>query len=66
MSMKLAGNSTAHRAREMLTRRSSSGWRITSRADRLNSGNSSRNKTPLCDSEISPGCGKLPVNFHKK
>ena len=40
--------------------RSSNGCRITSRTERLNSGNSSKNKTPLCDSEISPGCGYEP------
>ncbi len=33
------------------------GWRIVSKTLRLNSGNSSRNKTPLWASEISPGVG---------
>ena len=36
---------------------SSSGWRMTSRTLRLNSGSSSRNSTPLCASETSPGFG---------
>jgi len=44
----------------MVTLRSSSGWRITSRTLRLNSGNSSKNNTPLWASDISPGCGLLP------
>ncbi len=60
MSMKLAGKSSATFALEMVTRRSSIGCRITSRTVRLNSGNSSKNSTPLCDNEISPGCGTLP------
>ena len=33
----------------------SNGWRITSKTDLLYSGNSSKNNTPLCASEISPG-----------
>ena len=33
-------------AREMVTLPSSSGWRITSNVERLNSGNSSRKRTP--------------------
>ena len=33
---------------------------MTSKTERLNSGNSSRNKTPLCAKEISPGCGLDP------
>ena len=37
----------------MVTSLSSRGWRITSRTPLLNSGNSSKNKTPLCDNEIS-------------
>jgi len=44
----------------MVTSRSSNGCRITSNTVLLNSGNSSKNKTPLCDSEISPGCGYCP------
>jgi len=39
---------------------SSNGWRITSKTVRLNSGNSSKNSTPLCAMEISPGCGYCP------
>src|SRR5664280_2492009 len=39
---------------------SSSGCRITSRTVRLNSGSSSRNSTPLCPRDISPGWGKVP------
>lgn len=38
----------------------SSGWRNDSSAARENSGNSSRKRTPLCASEISPGCALLP------
>ncbi len=48
------------RAREMVTWPSSSGWRSTSRLRRLNSGSSSRNRTPLCARLISPGVGVLP------
>ena len=40
--------------------RSSSGWRITSRTLRWNSGSSSMKSTPLCASDISPGCGLVP------
>ena len=36
------------------------GCRITSSTVRLNSGNSSKNKTPLCANDISPGCGIPP------
>ena len=43
----------------MVTRPSSSGWRIVSSTLRLNSGSSSRNKTPWCASEISPGVGLM-------
>ena len=46
-------------AREIVTRPSSSGWRIVSKTLRLNSGNSSKNKTPWCASEISPGVGLM-------
>ena len=41
-----AGKSTDTRAREMVTTRSSKGWRMTSSTVRLNSGNSSRKSTP--------------------
>ena len=41
--------------REMVTCPSSSGWRMDSMASRRNSGSSSRNSTPLCAREISPG-----------
>jgi len=60
MSMKSAGKVVLFRAREIVTTPSSSGWRSTSSVRRLNSGNSSRNKTPLWLSEISPGVGVLP------
>ena len=40
------GNVIVPAAREMVTRPSSSGWRIVSSTLRLNSGNSSRNNTP--------------------
>jgi len=59
-SMKLAGYSTLSRARLMVTIRSSMGWRITSSTVRLNSGSSSRKRTPLWASEISPGWGWVP------
>jgi len=39
---------------------SSRGCLITSRTERLNSGSSSRNRTPLCPRDISPGWGKVP------
>ena len=58
--IKEAGNSTEYCDRDMVTQRSSSGCRITSSTCRLNSGSSSRNSTPLCASEISPGCGCVP------
>ena len=41
-------------------RLSSNGCRSTSSTFLLNSGNSSRNKIPLCAKLISPGWGKLP------
>ena len=47
-------------AREIVTTPSSSGCRSTSSVRRLNSGNSSRNSTPLCERLISPGAGVLP------
>jgi site-specific DNA recombinase len=57
INIKLAGKSMAIFALEIVTLLSSIGWRITSRTALLNSGNSSRKRTPLCASEISPGCG---------
>ena len=60
MSMKLAGKVVLFRARAIVTVPSSSGWRSTSSVWRLNSGNSSRNSTPLWASEISPGEGVEP------
>jgi hypothetical protein len=39
---------------------SSSGCIRTSRTVLLNSGSSSRKRTPLCESDISPGCGNVP------
>ena len=47
-------------AREIVITLSSRGCRITSRTVLLNSGSSSRNNTPLCPREISPGCGNVP------
>ena len=44
----------------MATCPSSSGWRITSSTLRRNSGNSSRNSTPRCASDTSPGTGCVP------
>ena len=55
-----AGKVTLRSARLIVTWPSSSGWRSTSSVFRLNSGNSSRNRTPLWAIEISPGCGVLP------
>lgn len=46
-SVKLAGNSTLHFTREMVIFRSSRDCRNTSSTFRLNSGSSSRNKTPV-------------------
>lgn len=53
-------------ARLMVTTLSSIGWRMTSRARVPNSGNSSRNRTPRCAKEISPGkdvMDKRPLRF---
>ena len=47
-------------ARDTVTWPDSSGSRSTSSAARLHSGSSSRNSTPLCASEISPGRGCAP------
>ncbi len=52
---KFAGKSMVNLALEIVTIWSSIGWRITSSTCRLYSGNSSKNNTPLCASEISPG-----------
>jgi hypothetical protein len=57
-SRKEAGRWSAPWTRSMVTERSSSGWRRPSTAARGNSGNSSRNRTPLWASEISPGPGR--------
>ena len=56
----LDGKSIEILALEIVTLRSSSGCRMTSRTVLLNSGNSSKNRTPLLASEISPGCGIPP------
>ena len=53
-SIKLAGKSTGYAGAGDRHLRSSMGCLMTSSTARLNSGNSSRNKTPLCASEISP------------
>ncbi len=55
--IKLDGYVTVNLALDIVTSRSSRGWRITSSTLLLNSGNSSKNNTPLCANEISPGCG---------
>ena len=60
MSMKFAGNVVLDNAREIVTWPSSSGCRKTSSVRRLNSGSSSRNRTPLWEREISPGAGVEP------
>src|SRR3989339_1278928 len=54
---KLAEKVSEPLARLMVTTLSSIGWRITSRTRVPNSGNSSKNKTPRCAREISPGLG---------
>ena len=54
---KLAGNSTVPKAREIGTFRSSNGCLNSSKTWRWNSGSSSRNRTPWCANEISPGRG---------
>ena len=59
-SIKLEGNSMENLAREMVTFRSSNGCRITSSVFCANSGNSSRNNTPRCASDTSPGLGMPP------
>ena len=46
--------------REIVTFPSSKGWRRASITSLLNSGSSSKNKTPLCASDISPGLGTVP------
>ena len=47
-------------AREKVTRPFSSGSRNTSNAERENSANSSKNGTPLCAKDTSPGRGVEP------
>ena len=59
-SMKRAGKLSDMAARAMVTVPSSSGCRITSKTLRGNSGNSSRNSTPLWASDTSPGRGIMP------
>src|SRR6185312_12619155 len=59
-SMNRAGKVSDMEARAMETVPSSSGWRITSSTLRGNSGNSSRNSTPLWARETSPGRGTMP------
>ena len=54
-SMNRAGKVTQMAARAMVTQPSSSGWGITSSTLRWNSGSSSRNSTPWCPSDTSPG-----------
>lgn len=58
--MKSAGNVLVCAARLIVTRASSSGCRSDSKLRRLNSGSSSKKRTPWCESEISPGCGTVP------
>jgi hypothetical protein len=59
-SWKLAGKVKDPWARLMVTILSSMGCLNTSSTRVPNSGNSSRNKTPRCAREISPGCGQFP------
>ena len=58
--VKLAGNVTEPEARASVTFRSSSGWRRTSRVCELNSGNSSRKRTPRWARLSSPCRGQEP------
>ena len=58
--MKEQGKVTLPDARIMVIEWSSSGWRRTSVEGFENSGSSSRKRTPLCASEISPGMGIAP------
>ena len=64
MSWNRASYSTTPLARAIWTQPVSIGSRNTSSERRLNSGNSSRNSTPLCAREISPGasCGPPPTS----
>ncbi len=55
-----AGKLTERLARAMWTAPNSRGWRSVSSARRLNSGISSRNRTPRCARLSSPGRGWLP------
>jgi hypothetical protein len=59
-SMNRAGKLKLIAAREIVTVPSSSGCRRTSSTLRGNSGSSSRNSSPLCASETSPGRGTIP------
>src|SRR5213592_2597486 len=54
------GKVTLPAARDTVTFPSSSGCRITSNADLLNSGSSSRKRTPLWATLTSPGFGNVP------
>jgi hypothetical protein len=58
--MKRAGYVTRWFARETETSPFSSGWRSASITRGSNSGSSSRNSTPLCASDISPGFARMP------
>jgi len=58
--MNLDGNVSAIAAREIVTWPSSRGCRITSSTCLLNSGSSSRKRTPLWERLTSPGLGGLP------
>ena len=58
--MKLDGKQTVITERAMVTDPSSMGWRSISSTSRGNSGNSSRNRTPLCARLTSPGRG-VPI-----
>ena len=59
-SINLHGKETVPFTRETVTTPSSSGWRSVSIELRENSGSSSKNSTPLCAREISPGRGIDP------
>ena len=58
--MKRAGNDTLPSARVTVTRPDSMGWRMPCSTEGRNSGSSSKNRTPWCASDTSPGRGGVP------
>jgi hypothetical protein len=57
--MKSPGNVSVPAAREIVTLPSSNAGRITYKIERRNSGNSSKNKIPMCAKLTSPGARLL-------